>query len=852
MNKKFTLLAAALMMVGSLSAKAEETDSSVKAEEWTTGNYYYLKSQNSYLALDGNKSDSVIVKALNLNEATKASIDSALWQISDKETALGVTTYKITNKATQDVLSFAAKVDATTKLASGVDRWIIRDGKISGFYTSDKSYSLNVNVSDKNELSLKAEGTDFSVEAPDSDFLLDAAQLGNGFSVFQLMFGDTYEGNIFEGKELLAKNLTEGYVSLQFAGDETVADGKAKLLGVDTTKTVISGAKGVYGAKFVADSTYAALAGVHSVGNEDFQKFKFTVNLKNDSIAMYVKAAPDVNGETLASINDVRVVYAQTGATKVLTVSETDALQGGLPKITAKRGTPVEISSGDGFYFLQSASKGANAGKYYVAYDREDGKGKGIFMGGDSVPVLEIPRGQWLVKENNGKYSIVDRESNTILIWNQEVFAVKGMEDTYLIGQDSITLKERGTNSDINDAYLGSFAASEQELLDKGYILSLYTATPGVPELFMYTPDSILKGSAEEAAQLFKLYPVDTTKVAGAQELGDTISVIDYQLGGYFLDGKVAKDDDEKNEGGLKFSKKESALKFRFLVKPNGLYSLVADGKYVGIDINTSNLQLTTSTGTSVNIAPMDAPEYASFEAGHKRLVSDGNSLVMNPLNFFAQAKTEGSEITKAAYEKDNFSLWVEPDTVVAGKQLYFISSAVGDTRYYLSYKDTTINNISAETYRNAMFLSNDTIKRSKNSPALFAFKVNERGGYILENQQQLKKSVGHSDEDYYPYVGIVNGFVVLEKFPSTAFEVQTASAPTANEEVNLSEIKVISHDGQVIVTNASGRMITLSNILGQTIGVRRANSEYFSMPATSGIILVTVEGDTTYKVIVK
>ena len=81
---------------------------------------------------------------------------------------------------------------------------------------------------------------------------------------------------------------------------------------------------------------------------------------------------------------------------------------------------------------------------------------------------------------------------------------------------------------------------------------------------------------------------------------------------------------------------------------------------------------------------------------------------------------------------------------------------------------------------------------------------------------------------------------------------VQTASAPTANEEMNVSEIKVISNDGQVIVTNASGKMITLSNILGQTIGVRRANSEYFSMPATSGIVLVTVEGDATYKVIVK
>ena len=187
--------------------------------------------------------------------------------------------------------------------------------------------------------------------------------------------------------------------------------------------------------------------------------------------------------------------------------------------------------------------------------------------------------------------------------------------------------------------------------------------------------------------------------------------------------------------------------------------------------------------------------------------------------------------------------MWVEQDTVIAGKQLYFISSGVANggkaeanIRYYLAAKDTTRAGIDADTY--AMFISHDSIKTMKNNPALFAFKTAEEGGYYLENGK--------------PYVGVVNGFAVMQTTPSAAFEVQTASAPTANEEMNVSEIKVISNDGQVIVTNASGKMITLSNILGQTIGVRRANSEYFSMPATSGIVLVTVEGDATYKVIVK
>ena len=63
-----------------------------------------------------------------------------------------------------------------------------------------------------------------------------------------------------------------------------------------------------------------------------------------------------------------------------------------------------------------------------------------------------------------------------------------------------------------------------------------------------------------------------------------------------------------------------------------------------------------------------------------------------------------------------------------------------------------------------------------------------------------------------------MNGFAVMQTTPSAAFEVQTASAPTANEEMNVSEIKVISNDGQVIVPNASGQskfriLLNASNI---------------------------------------
>lgn len=832
MNKKFTLLAVALMTVGTFTAASAASD--VPSKEWTVGNYYYLKTtDDSYLALDGTKADSVIVKKFVSSDVTKAAIDSALWQISDKQTTLGVTTYKLTNKVTQQVLSFAAKANANTNLALGVDRWVLSENgsTIKGFYDGDKTLELVVT---EGKLSLTTGGgTTFNVKAPESAFPLNAQQLGNGFSVFQLKFGDIYDGNIFAGKELLAKDITgkAGYVTLQAKGDESYANGVAKYFGVDTLKSTISGARDVFGYKFALDSTRTNVK-----PNEACQQFKFTIDLKNDSLAMFVAGTPFDN-------DTVRVVYASVEATKVLTVSKVEdggaVEQGSVPYITLSKGTPTTIPTGTGVYFLKRANKDANEGRYYVTSN--------TYM--DDKPSVNLAKGQWYIKETNGKYSIVDRSENTTFAsLNSEAFAVQGMANTYTFGSstDSVTIEFQPVN--LNDHYLGSLYFTENELNDNGYVLNLISGTTGVSNIYAYTTDSILKGKVGDAkdAAIFKLIPSDTVSAGGAVTLGDELFVISYKLKGLFNSDTITAQSDS-----LKFSKSESALSFKFISDATAeKYAMLSStNQYVGMNVNTSCVQL-SEKAAYVNLEAVDAPEYASFASAHKRLAYNNNALAMNPLNFFAEMKDEGNPITKANYEADYFSLWVEQDTVIAGKQLYFISSGVANggkaeanIRYYLAAKDTTRAGIDADTY--AMFISHDSIKTMKNNPALFAFKTAEEGGYYLENQKEL-------NENGKPYVGVVNGFAVMQATPSAAFEVQTASAPTANEEMNVSEIKVISNDGQVIVTNASGKMITLSNILGQTIGVRRANSEYFSMPATSGIVLVTVEGDATYKVIVK
>lgn len=836
MNRKCTLLATALLTVGTFMASA----AIVPPAQWTAGNFYYLKSGANYLSLDGNKADSVVVKTMDLTSAalTKASIDSALWQISDKAASLGVTTYKFTNKATKQVLSFAAKATADLNLTPGVDKWVFdTDGILKGYYSGDKFISLNVTAD--NKLTLAQTGTAFTVEAPDAAFSLDAKQLGDGFRTFQLKFGDTYEGNIFVGEDLLAKDVTgkAGYVTLQAKGDESYADGKAKFFGVDTLKTTISGAKDVFGYKFALDSTRKVLK-----PNATWQQFKFTVNLQNDRLAMFAVATP-------LSTDTVRVVYASVDTKKVLTVSKVKAdgtvEQGTVPSITLSKGTPAVIPTADGIYFLKSASKTSTGGKYIVA---KNGNGL-VFMGGDSVPSVNLARGQWYIKADNGKYSVVDRQSNTSMIINQEIFDVQGMPNTYVFGSDSVTVVPKPVS--LTNKHLGSLSFTEQELADNGYLLNLISGTTGVDGLYAYTTDSILKGRVEDVknAAIFKLIPADTTVVGGAKQLGDTLSVVSYKLRGLFNTDTIALQRDS-----LKFSKSTSAQAFRFISDATAqkFAMLVAEGEYVGMNISTSCVQVST-TPAYVMLDKVEAPEYAAFANSHKRLTSDAKSLVMNPLNFRAEMKSEGQEILKAGYDANNFSLWVEQASVVGGKQLYFITSgiakaakAAADVRYYLVSAADSAKDANGNV--RALFITSDTIKTMKNSPALFAFKTAEEGGYYLENQKELNSTASGKA----PYVGNVNGFAVMQKEPVALFTVDNAPIPTANEEINTTEIKVLGSRGELIVTNASGRKITLSNILGQTIGTRKASSDYFTMSASTGIVLVTVEGDTTYKVIVK
>lgn len=817
MKKRFTLLSTALLLGASFSAVA-----AVDKAEWKEGNYYQLQSGEYYLVVDGAVSDSVIVKK-KVEEATKASLDSTLWQITKRTTSGGVV-YQFRNKATNAYLAFAPKENATTKLdPSGVSEWTFNeDGAIKGYFGDGKSYSLSISSDD---LSLSTTtASNFNIVAADP-YTLKSYELGDGISTFYMDLGGEYEGDIFSGKELIAKDIEDGFLKLQYKDDQEFSDGKAKYLGVDSVKTTISGATGSYGLQFKADSIYAKGA-LHSYSNDEAQKFKFVIDLSNDSIAVFVKK---VN-----IAENIQVVYATLGDNKVLTVSETESLQGAAPFITTRRGTPVTLANGSGVYFLKNAGKTTDGGKYLY--------GSGYVA---ETPSVYNPDGQWYVKEENGKYSIVDRLSNTSYATNSEIFAVNGVSGAYTVAGKTDTLTfEYQPKVDLKDKYLGILRFTEAELKEKAIQLNVKAVGGTVP---ISVSDSLLLADMENEATTFRLLAGEEKKTAGAQLLGDTLWTVSYRLSDQLGNRFLVEDKDTKSLILSSFQKEPLKVVFR-QSNDGTVYEMTVGNNYVTYNTQ-SNLLLSDKkeNAVSFDVEVVNAPQYETVESSHLRFGSNGKYLTMNPLTLWAEMKNEGQEITKAGYTADNFSFKIEKaDTVIPGKPVYLISTCMigaddktSDVRYYLSAIDTA----QYEGKNRLGFIpSNDTIRTSKNSPAYFSLKKNEDGSLWLENVNVKGGS----------FVTQIANTLVMSN-TGMNFTTEKASAPTANEEIE-KPVSVIVAGGHnsVTVMNAKDKKIVLTDILGKIVGNYLVTSDRFTVPASRGLLIVAIEGEVAQKVIVK
>ena len=143
--------------------------------------------------------------------------------------------------------------------------------------------------------------------------------------------------------------------------------------------------------------------------------------------------------------------------------------------------------------------------------------------------------------------------------------------------------------------------------------------------------------------------------------------------------------------------------------------------------------------------------------------------------------------------------------------------------------------------------------KNAKNDTLKIADQELNKATFAMLIKDQETKSFYLETEDK-TYVRILNGVPVLTGDIENAaiFNIAaTDEEATANEAIEAAGVQVIGGQGVVTVQGAAGKVITVANILGQTIANQVAASDNVTIAAPAGVVVVAVEGEAT-KVVVK
>ena len=129
---------------------------------------------------------------------------------------------------------------------------------------------------------------------------------------------------------------------------------------------------------------------------------------------------------------------------------------------------------------------------------------------------------------------------------------------------------------------------------------------------------------------------------------------------------------------------------------------------------------------------------------------------------------------------------------------------------------------------------------------------------YIRQTKAGLKDGEEYNTqtdpEDFgtkYLYV-INNKLGWGDKGLAEKFAIKGIEAPTANEGVSATEVKVIAVDGAINIKNAAGKNVVVSTILGQIVANEVLTSDNATISVPAGIAIVSVDGEDAVKVSVK
>lgn len=196
-----------------------------------------------------------------------------------------------------------------------------------------------------------------------------------------------------------------------------------------------------------------------------------------------------------------------------------------------------------------------------------------------------------------------------------------------------------------------------------------------------------------------------------------------------------------------------------------------------------------------------------------------------------------------------------------------YMFNAADSAQYYQDRNNYRFNidntqNTAKLIFKTGELVTSDTLRTTVDGRSVLVAEEDNapkgiKGG--LENFQfQIIQAEAGSDEyvirQGVQYVCQTNNYFHLHwnKDLALRFVIEKQAAPTANEGIEVSGVKVIAGNGQITIMGAAGKQVVVSNILGKVVASQTITSDNATIAVPAGIIAVAVEGEAAVKAIVK
>ena len=500
---------------------------------------------------------------------------------------------------------------------------------------------------------------------------------------------------------------------------------------------------------------------------------------------------------------------------------------------------------------------------------------------------------------DKGNYTIENR-ATAAAKWQGVTNVVDKDNNIFAIGNDTIQLVA-AEDVDADNAYIGyKYITANDAKNNKFTITSAADVLEG--QSIVMTKDSTLKVATPEDEVLYTLKPSADKKYGIDKALvnvtytimdADSAFIIKDATRGYvFSNGKYG----EANGTPVQFSMIAVDTDSTFV-----LYDATATPAQklvVSTQYKTISGEPLTARNDMFIVKPQSAPASYKSLPKHVRLNgADGNTVAVNSKNQ-GVAVREGDEL-KSTYGVEDLTFWLDTAAYTdAAPFKYYITkgmkadeeAGVAASRLFMyNAKDSVGSKLNKEQYaygtsaarvifrpaevfvKDTLFVPTldatakiDTVSFEENKESADGLKHAVKAG--IDRFQFSFEFAGEAEGEYNivcrdadnnagdeSYVHNINGVLAMgPKVDALVVSVEAVEAPTANEDVEVSEVAVIAGEGQVTIANAAGKKVVISNILGQVVANTVLTSDNAVIAAPQGVVVVAVEGEEAVKAIVK